>query len=80
VALKAELPGALRRSQQGTIAPVDLAKAAIGPVMQVFSRDGKAIEADGTDMTVRTALALIVPRQVAGRFSGSGKLGILGSA
>jgi putative DNA methylase len=58
-ALKAELPGALRKLQQGNIAPVDLAQAAIGPGMSVFSRHSKVVEADGSSMTVRTALALI---------------------
>jgi putative DNA methylase len=59
VALKAELPLALRRLQQGNIAPVDLAQAAIGPGMGVFSRYSKVIEADGQPMSVRTALGLI---------------------
>ena len=36
--LKSELPDALRRMQQGNIAPVDLAQAAIGPGMAVFTR------------------------------------------
>lgn len=58
-ALKAELPRALRDLQQGFIAPVDLAQAAIGPGMAVFSRYARVSEADGTDMTVRTSLALI---------------------
>jgi putative DNA methylase len=58
-ALKAELPAALRNLQRGNIAPVDLAQAAIGPGMAVFSRYAKVIEADGSAMTVRTALALI---------------------
>lgn len=58
-ALKRELPEALRKLQQGNIAPVDLAQAAIGPGMAVFSRYGKVIESDGTPMRVRTALALI---------------------
>jgi len=58
-ALKAELPLALRRLQQGNIAPVDLAQAAIGPGMGVFSRYDKVVEADGEAMTVRTALGLI---------------------
>lgn len=35
--LKAELPDALRALIQGTIAPVDLAQAAIGPVYQSFA-------------------------------------------
>ena len=58
-ALAAELPSALKELEQGSIAPVDLAQAAIGPGMAVFSRYGKVIEADGSDMTVRNALALI---------------------
>jgi putative DNA methylase len=58
-ALKAELPPALRRLRQGNIAPVDLAQAAIGPGMAVFSRHAKVVEADGRGMTVRTALGLI---------------------
>ena len=58
-ALKGELPSALRDLQQGSVAPVDLAQAAIGPGMAVYSRYAKVVEADGSDMTVRTALALI---------------------
>jgi putative DNA methylase len=57
--LKRELPQALRRLQRGNIAPVDLAQAAIGPGMSIFSHYAKVIEADGTAMAVRTALALI---------------------
>jgi putative DNA methylase len=58
-ALHNELPDALRKLQQGTIAPVDLPQAAIGPGMAVFSRYAKVIENDGTTMTVRSALARI---------------------
>jgi putative DNA methylase len=58
-ALHHELPGALRKLQQGAIAPVDLPQAAIGPGMAVFSRYAKVIEDDGTTMTVRAALARI---------------------
>jgi putative DNA methylase len=58
-ALHDELPDALRKLQQGTIAPVDLPQAAIGPGMAVFSRYAKVIENDGTTMTVRSALARI---------------------
>jgi putative DNA methylase len=57
--LKRELGPALHTLQQGSIAPVDLAQAAIGPGMAVFSRYNAVIEADGTFMPVRTALALI---------------------
>ena len=58
-ALQAELPDALRDLQQGRIAPVDLPQAAIGPGMAVFSRYASVIEADGSPMTVRSALARI---------------------
>jgi len=58
-ALKGDLPRALREMRQGSIAPVDLAQAAIGPGMAVFTRYSRVVEADGADMTVRTALALI---------------------
>jgi putative DNA methylase len=58
-ALKAMLPDALRHLQQGSIAPVDLAQAAIGPGMAVFSCYSRVVEADGSAMSVRTALGLI---------------------
>ena len=57
--LKRELPPALRQLQLGYIAPVDFAQAAIGPGMAVFSRYKEVLEADGSPMLVRTALALI---------------------
>jgi putative DNA methylase len=57
--LKKELPVALRLLQQGNVAPVDFAQAAIGPGMAIFTRYGKVIEANGQPMTVRTALSLI---------------------
>lgn len=59
VALKGELPQALRNLQQGNIAPVDLAQSAIGPGIGVFSRYARVVEADGSAMSVRTALGLI---------------------
>lgn len=58
-ALKSELPNALRTLMQGTIAPVDLAQAAIGPGISVFSRFSRVREADGSDMSVKDALLLI---------------------
>lgn len=58
-ALEAELPDALRRLQQGQIAPVDLPQAAIGPGMAVFSRYSAVLEPDGRRMTVRSALSRI---------------------
>lgn len=57
--LEEELPKALRKLQQGAIAPVDLPQAAIGPGMAVFSRYSSVIEPDGSQMTVRSALARI---------------------
>ena len=57
--LKSELPDALRTLLQGGIAPVDLAQAAIGPGISVFSRYARVREADGSDMKVRDALLLI---------------------
>ena len=58
-ALKAELPDALRQIQQGNIAPVDLAQAAIGPGMAVFTRYAKVLDASGEAVTVREGLSLI---------------------
>jgi putative DNA methylase len=58
-ALRAELPEALRHLQRGRVAPVDLAQAAIGPGMAVFSRYSKVIEADGSHMPVREALLVV---------------------
>nr|WP_241741766.1 DUF1156 domain-containing protein [Microbacterium yannicii] len=58
-AMRRELGRALRELQQGGIAPVDLPQSAIGPGMGVFSRYAKVIESDGSEMTVRSALARI---------------------
>jgi putative DNA methylase len=58
-ALKAELPVALVLLQRGNIAPVDLAQAAIGPGMAVYTRYTKVLDAAGNPLTVRNALALI---------------------
>jgi len=58
-ALKKELSPALRELQQGSIAPVDLAQASIGPGMAIYSRYSAVLEADGKPMSVRTALTLI---------------------
>lgn len=57
--LKRELPVALKRLQQGNIAPVDFAQAAIGPGMAIYSKYRRILEASGRPMSVRTALALI---------------------
>ena len=58
-ALKAELPQALAHLQAGNIAPVDLAQAAIGPGMAVYTRYAKVLDAEGQPIPVRAALALI---------------------
>lgn len=59
------LPEALDEMTKGSgderspVAPVDLSQAIIGPGMAVFSKYSAVLEADGTPMTVRTALQLI---------------------
>jgi putative DNA methylase len=57
--LKRELKPALTKLQASNIAPVDLAQSAIGPGMGVYSRFSKVLEADGTPMSVRSALQII---------------------
>ncbi len=62
--LKEELPEALDTMIGGkkgatVIAPVDLAQAAIGPGMAVYSRYSGILEADGSKMSVRDALIQI---------------------
>ncbi len=59
------LPGALDEMTRGggddhsPVAPVDLSQAIIGPGMSVFSKYAAVLEADGTPMSVKTALQLI---------------------
>ena len=57
--LNTELPTALAHLQAGNIAPVDLAQAAIGPGMAIYTRYAKVLDAQGQPLTVRDALALI---------------------
>ena len=57
--LRRSLRPALQKLQSSNIAPVDLAQSAIGPGMGVFSKYSKVLEADGTPMTVRSALQII---------------------
>lgn len=61
--LNATLPEALDAMTRGgvhsPVAPVDLSQAIIGPGMAIFSQYAAVLEADGTPMTVKTALALI---------------------
>jgi putative DNA methylase len=59
IALKSELPEALKLLQRSNIAPVDLAQAAIGPGMGVFTRYAKVLGASGEPVSVRDALTLI---------------------
>ena len=58
-ALRAELPSAMAQMQAGNIAPVDLAQAAIGPGIAVFTRYEKVLDVSGEAVSVRDALALI---------------------
>jgi putative DNA methylase len=58
-ALKDELAKAVHHLQAGNIAPVDLAQAAIGPGMGVYTRYEKVLDAEGKPVTVREALELI---------------------
>jgi putative DNA methylase len=58
-ALKTELPQGLALLQRGNIAPVDLAQAAIGPGMAVYTRYAQVLDAEGKPLKVRDALALI---------------------
>jgi putative DNA methylase len=57
--LKTELPAALTQLQYSNIAPVDLAQAAIGPGMAVYTNYTKVLDAQGQPLSVRQALALI---------------------
>ena len=57
--MRAELPDALRTLMQGQIAPVDLAQAAIGPGIAIFSRYSRVRSASGRDVGAREALELI---------------------
>jgi putative DNA methylase len=63
--LNVVLPQALDEMTKGSgedqspVAPVDLSQAIIGPGMAVFSKYAAVLEADGTSMSVRTALQLI---------------------
>lgn len=58
-ALRDEMPSSVALLQEQAIPPVDMAQSAIGPGMRIFSRYKRVVEADGSTMPVRTALALI---------------------
>lgn len=59
------LPEALEEMTKGSgddsspVAPVDLSQAIIGPGMSVFSKYSAVLEADGSTMSVKTAMQLI---------------------
>ena len=53
------MPTALANLQRGNIAPVDLAQAAIGPGMAVYTRYAKVLDAQGKPLSVGEALAQI---------------------
>ena len=57
--LRSELTGAIEKLQSASIAPVDMMQSAIGPGISVYSRYDHVIEADGSEMSVRTALQII---------------------
>lgn len=63
--LNGVLPEALDEMTKGSgeerspVAPVDLSQAIIGPGMAVFSKYSAVLEADGSPMSVKTALQLI---------------------
>lgn len=57
--LRRILPSAVEKLQQANIAPVDLAQAALGPGMAVFSEYSAVMEPEGGEMPVREALRVI---------------------
>jgi putative DNA methylase len=57
--LKRTLPIALHHLQQGNIAPVDFAQAAIGPGMAIYSKYSRILDNSGKPLTVRAALNII---------------------
>ena len=57
--MRSELPSAVQALQSSGIAPVDLAQAAVGLGMRVFTRYRDVLESDDARMSVRTALQLI---------------------
>ncbi|MFB8765313.1 DUF1156 domain-containing protein [Nocardiopsis alba] len=57
--LRRELPSAIRNLQAASILPVDLAQAAMGPGMQIFSRYRAVLDQAGRPVGVELALRLI---------------------
>ena len=58
-ALRRELPSAIRDLQASSILPVDLAQAAMGPGMQIYSRQRSVLDQAGRRVPVEQALRLI---------------------
>jgi len=54
--LRQELPKALKELERANIAPVDVAQAAIGPGIAIFSRAKAVLNPDDSAMSVREAL------------------------
>ena len=57
--LRAELPIAVKRLRDASLAATDIEQASIGPGMAVFSRYTNVLEPDGSNMSIRSALAVI---------------------
>jgi putative DNA methylase len=57
--LKREMPDALQKIKESGVGPVDMAQSALGPGMGIFTSYAKVLEPDDSEMTVRTAIALI---------------------
>jgi putative DNA methylase len=57
--LREQVPVAVARLQEAGISPVDLAQAAIGPGMAVFTSYADILDADGASMPVGVALDLV---------------------
>jgi putative DNA methylase len=57
--LKREMPDALQKIKEAGVGPVDMAQSALGPGMGIFTSYAKVLEPDDSEMTVRTAIALI---------------------
>ena len=66
--LRGRLPDALKKIREGGVGPVDMAQAAIGPGMGIFTAASSVLEPDDTPMSVRAAIALI--NQVRDEISG----------
>jgi len=57
--LKREMPDALQKIKEAGVGPVDIAQSALGPGMGIFTSYARVLEPDDSEMTVRTAIALI---------------------